>query len=136
MSDDEIDELIERLRAMLIRAGFGSTVEEAEHGLYPTAGRRARALALIDAAEGVTVDLADIELRVLDRLGAEEVVFRRDNEDQVDDPSRVSGTGDAADTAAYGEDRLRGPQRRGFLTQIAARRGVFRELRRRLDGEE
>ena len=136
MNDDEMDELIASLRAMLIRYGFGYVAEEAEEGLYPTAGRRARALALIDAAEGVTVDLADIELRLLDRLEAEEIVFQRDDEDEAGDYTRVQDAGGDPEAGAGGGDRLRGPQRYALVAELASRRAVFRQLRRRLDGED
>ena len=136
MSDEEIDDLVAKLRAMLNRNGFGYAAEEAEDGLYATVGHRARALALINAAEGVTVDLADMELRVLDHLEAEELVFGPDDEDQSVDPVRAQDVGDGVDAGPGGADRLRGPQRRAFVTELAASRGVFRDLRRRLDGED
>jgi hypothetical protein len=136
MSDEEIDDLIAKLQAMLNRNGFGYAAEEAEDGLYATVGRRARALALIDAAEGVTVDLADMELRVLDRLEAEELVFAPDLDDEFGESVRAQGAGDVGDLESGGADRLRGPQRRAFVTELAASRGVFRDLRRRLDGED
>lgn len=136
MNDDEMDELIAILRAMLIRNGFGYVAEEAEEGLYPTAGRRARALALIEAAEGVTVDLADIELRGLDRLESEEIVFQRDDEDQAGDYTRAQDARGGPEAGVSGSDRLRGPQRYAHVADLASRRAVFRQLRKRLDGED
>lgn len=60
------------LRAVMFRNGFGSAADGAETGLYVTAGRSARSLALIGAAEGVTSDLASIELCVLGRFDVAE----------------------------------------------------------------
>ncbi len=135
MEDQEIDGLIAVLRAMMARNGFGWAADEAEAGLYATAGRRARARALIDAAEGVTVDLAEVEIRMLDRLGAEEVLFKPDPD--AGDGERPSGPLEEDGDFALGDrDRLRGQRRRAALAQLASQRAMFEELRGRLDGDE
>lgn len=129
-----MDGLIADLRAMMARNGFGWAAGEAEAGLYASAGRRARVRALIDAAEGVTVDLAEIEIRTLDRLEAEEIVFKPDPD--AGDGERSSDPLEDDEVARGDPDRLRGQRRRAVLVELASQREVFQQLRGRLDGGE
>lgn len=132
MNDEEIEQLIADLREMLFRKGFGWAAVEAEDSLNPMVAPRTRALALITAAEVVTVDLADVELAADDIFGGEGISFKPDDTDRVD--------GEEAPTQAdrkvlgVGSLPLAGPQRRGVLADLAANRKVFTALRSRLDG--
>ncbi|MDR6955513.1 hypothetical protein J2X65_004893 [Ancylobacter sp. 3268] len=134
MDNDDIQQLITELRRMLVDNGFGWVVDEAETELYPTVALRTRALALIDATEGVTVNLAEIELRTLDVLEVEGVEFKPDEEDRPDGGVLVDQASGVE--AIRSADRLRGAERRAKLKQLAEQRFAFQVLRRRLDGDE
>lgn len=134
MDDEDIRQLIAKLRTMLLANGFGWLVDEVEAELYPTVAPRTRALALIDAAEGVTVDLADAELRTLEILEVESIEFKPDEEDQ---PDRDVPAGQASRGDASADDELlHGAERRAKLERLAEQRFAFRALRRRLDGDQ
>ena len=132
MDDEEIQRLIIDLREMLFRKGFGWAAVEAEDSLYPTVTPRTRALALISAAEIVTVDLAAVEMAADAILGGEGIRFKPD----------VAGRDNDEDAFALSERRavdfeaepLLGPKRRAVLADLSARRQVFTVLRSRLDG--
>lgn len=132
MEEEEIERHTAALRELLIRNGFDWAVMEAEDALYPTVAPRTRLLALIDAAEGVTIDLAEIEIRTLDFFEAEDLQFKPDEEDQADTDIPRKG----ADAALYSSDAdlPRGAQRRALLVELAGRRSAFDMLRRHLDG--
>ncbi len=132
MDDEEIQRLIIDLRGMLFRKGFGWAAVEAEESLYPTVTPRTRALALISAAEIVTVDLAAVEMAADAIFGGEGIRFKPD----------VAGRDNDEDASALRERRavdfetepLLGPERRTVLANLSARRQVFTVLRSRLDG--
>lgn len=132
MNDEEIERLIIELREMLFRKGFGWAAVEAEESLYPTVTLRTRALALINAAEIVTVDLATVEMAADDTLGGEGVRFKPDEvgRDNDEDAFALRDRG-AVD---FDAEPLSGPQRRAVLADLSARREVFIVLRTRLDG--
>lgn len=134
MDDEQIEQLIRELRAMLLEAGFGWAVDQAQAGLFPFADRYWTARSLIDAAEAVTIELADAEIRTLDILGVEDVHFKPDvDEDDVGDvPLGVRAT---SESMYRSTERISGPQRRARLDELAAQRTVFTELRRQLDGD-
>jgi hypothetical protein len=131
MGETEIERLIADLREMLARQGFGWAVDEAEEELYIGVASRTRALALIEAAEGVTVDLADIEVRLINEFVSENIKF---NSDQAD-PETDAGTDQARVRQSLSEkDELQGPTRTTVLLDLASHRETFLSLRRRLDG--
>jgi hypothetical protein len=132
MNDEEIDRLITELREMLFRSGFGWAAVEAEESLYPTVTPRTRALALITAAEIVTVDLAAVEMAADDVLGGQGIRFKPDEagRDYDEDAFALRDRG-AVDFEA---EPLLGPQRRAVLADLSARGEVFAVLRSRLDG--
>lgn len=113
--------------------GFGWVVDEAEAELYPSVALRTRALVLIDAAESATVELAEVELRMLDVLEVEGVDFEPDEEDLSDGDVLVGQA--SVDEAIPGADQFRGAQRRVKLEQLAEQRFAFEALRRRLNGD-
>lgn len=130
MSDEEIDELIGTLRAMLVGAGFGWVVEQAQAGLLPGAERIHVARSLIDAAEAVTVELADAEIRTLEVLDVGSVDFQPDVEGDGAIEAGRDGP-DGYDPA----DHVSGDRRRGVLREVVNQRSAFAELRRGLDGD-
>lgn len=132
MSDDEVEQLIAELREMLFRKGFGWAAVEAEDSLSPTVAPRTRALALITAAEVVTVDLADVELAADDIFGGEGISFKPDDTERVDGEEALIPTD--RKVLGVGSLPLSGPQRRVVLANLAANRKVFTALRSRLDG--
>lgn len=132
MDDEEIEQLIADLRELLFRKGFGWAAVEAEDSLNPMVVPRARALALITAAEIVTVDLAEVELAAVDIFGGEDIRFKPDVAEPADGEEALT----ARDRKALdvGSPSLSGPQRREVLAGLAAYRKVFAALRSRLDG--
>jgi hypothetical protein len=132
MDDEEIQRLIINLREMLFRKGFGWAAVEAEESLYPTVTPRTRALALISAAEIVTVELAAVEIAADDVLGGEGVRFKPDEAGRDNDEDAFALRDRRA--VDFEADPLLGPQRRAVLADLSARRQVFTVLRSRLDG--
>lgn len=132
MDDDEIEQLIADLRELLFRKGFGWAAVEAEESLNPAVVSRTRALALITAAEIVTVDLADVELAADDYFGGEGIRFKPDDAERADGEETLTSRDRGA--LDVGSLPLSGPQRREVLADLAARRHVFTALRSRLDG--
>lgn len=143
MEDEEVQRLVYELRASLRETGFGWAVEQAEASLSADAPSRIVAHVLIDAAEAVTVELAQAELATIKRLGVEEIVF-------MTDPGADSGPegADEGNGGDYGRpiymvetgvpaadgDRLRGQQRRAALDSMPTYSATFAELRERLRG--
>ena len=132
MNDEEVERLITELREMLFRKGFGWAAVEAEESLYPTVTPRTRALALITAAEIVTVDLAAVEMAADDVLGGEGVRFKPDQAGRDNDEDAFTQRDRGA--ADFEAEPLLGPQRRAVLADLSGRRRVFTVLRSRLDG--
>jgi hypothetical protein len=134
MDEEEIERLIADLRTMLIVRGFGWAAAQAEMGVFSDANRYWVAQALIDAAESVTVDLAEVEIRMLDRLEVEDVEFKPDDDDDSDsDIGSVPPRHESRDDPLGLTENLRGEERRAVLQDLATRRSVFIELRRLLD---
>ena len=132
MDDEEIEQLIADLRELLFRKGFGWAAVEAEDSLNSMVASRARALALITAAEIVTVDLADVELAVDATFRGGEIHFEPDDTDRPDDEEALSlRDRKAFDVESYPPS---GPERREVLSELAAHRQVFNLLRSHLDG--
>lgn len=132
MDDEEIEQLIAHLRELLFRKGFGWAAVEAEDSLNSMVALRTRALALITAAEIVTVDLAGVELAVDNCLGGAEIRFEPDDTDRPDDEVALSPRDRKAfDAESYSPS---GPERREMLSELAAHRQIFSLLRRHLDG--
>jgi hypothetical protein len=80
MGNEEIQRLITELRIMLVENGFGWIADEAEADLMPIVALKTRALALIDAVEGATTHLAEVELSALAALDVEDIDFEPDEE--------------------------------------------------------
>lgn len=131
MDDEEIEQLIAELRELLFRKGFGWAAIEAEDSLNPMAAPRTRALALINAAKIVTVDLADVELAVNDTFGGENIHFEPDETERPDDEEALS----LRDRKALdvGSPSPSGAERRELLSQLAAYRRAFTLLRIHLE---
>lgn len=130
MENEEIERLIADLRSMMNGLGFAWAAIEAEETLYPTVAPRTRALALIAAAEGVTVDLAEVELRALDIFGADSIEFEPDDADEQE------GGADRLQPDPREEGEAgRVVQRRSALVELAAQRSAFDALRRRINGD-
>lgn len=130
MDDEEVEQLIADLRELLFRKGFGWAAVEAEDSLNPMVAPRTRALALITAAEIVTVDLADVELAADDVFGGEGIRFKPDDTERADGEEALTPRDRGA--LEVGSRRLSGPQRREVLADLAAHRQVFTALRSRL----
>ncbi|HUD92204.1 hypothetical protein [Sphingobium sp.] len=131
MDEEEVEGLIAELRAMLRGMGFDWAAEQAEAGIHPATASRAVARALIDAAEAVTVDLAQAELATMQLLKVDEIVFM----------PGPDADGDARDLVETKEsigldqnDRVRGQQRRAALDIVSGYAPTFAALRGRLDG--
>jgi len=132
MDDEETEQLIADLRELLFHKGFGWAAVEAEDSLNLLVTPRTRALALITAAEIVTVDLAAVEIAADDILGGEGIRFTPDDTEGTDDEEAFTlRDRRAVDVEAH---PLSGPQRRAVLADLAAHRQVFADLRSRLDG--
>lgn len=132
MDDEEIEQLIADLRELLFRKGFGWAAVEAEASFNSMVAPRTRALALITAAEIVTVDLADIELSIGDSFFGRGIHFEPDDMDRPDDEEALSlRDRKAFDVESYLSS---GPERRRALSELAAHRQVFDLLRSHLDG--
>ncbi|MBX9717574.1 MAG: hypothetical protein K2X36_01870 [Microbacteriaceae bacterium] len=132
MEDGEVEELISQLREMMNAHGFAWARGEAEAAVEPHWQRIWLARALLDAAQSVTVDLAQAELSMLETFDAE-VEF------ELDDNSALDGDVLAADVVGAQQatdqpERLGGPQRRRTIEELARLHGYFDELRGRLDG--
>jgi hypothetical protein len=78
MDDDELEELIVGLRGHLVEHGFAWAADQAEASLGPEADRRTTALALLGAAESVTIELARVELAIVSKLQVEDIQFYPD----------------------------------------------------------
>lgn len=131
MNEGEIERLIAELRAMLRETGFGWAAEQSEAAMWPATSNRAVAHALIDAAEAVTVDLAQAELAAIRLLKVDEIVFKPDPDSDGDGRSLKD------DTASIGRDdsdRLSGEHRRATLDAMPEYAPMFAELRKHLDG--
>lgn len=122
--------MVADLRALLIENGFGWAAEQAEQGLPPEVSMMTVALALIQATESVTVDLAEAEIVALDGLGVEDIDFKPPPEEAAE----TDGPRARAIISEAGADRLRGPFRRKVLEDLANRRAIFDELRESLNG--
>lgn len=132
MDDEQIEQLITDLRQLLFRKGFAWAAIEAEDSLYSMVALRTRALALINAAESVTVDLADAELAADYVFGGGGIRFEPDETERPDDEEPLSPRDrEALDVGPLPPS---GPQRREVLVELAAHREVFAALRRHLDG--
>lgn len=131
MSDDEIERLVAELRTMLVQNGFGWAAEQAEQCLPPEASPAYLARALIQAAESVTVDLADAEITMLKVLGVGDVDFKPDLDSTVDGGGAVQRR-DGFSLA--GIERLHGSQRLMALEDLAGQREAFDKLRAGFDG--
>ena len=132
MDDEEIEQLISDLRQLLFRKGFAWAAIEAEDSLNSMVAPRLRALALIAAAESVTVDLAAIELAADDAFGGGGIRFEPDETERPDGEEPL-GLRDRA-TLDDGPLLPSDPQRREVLGELAALREVFAALRGHLDG--
>lgn len=132
MEEGEVEELISQLREMMDANGFAWAREEAEVAVEPHWQRRWLARALLDAAQSVTVDLAEAELSMFKTFDAE-VQFERDD-GAVPDGEIVAADLEDARQATDQLERLSGQQRRQTVEKLADLRGYFDELRERLDG--
>lgn len=134
MDNEEIQQLITELRRMLVENGFSWIANEAEADLAPIVAPRTRALALIDAVEGATTQLAEIEISALDVLNVEDIHFEADEERFPDGRELL---GDAMEGAASSiADQIRGARRRARLELLAEKGATFKMLRGRLNGDE
>ncbi len=130
MDDQEIAVLIDDLRRMLDENGFSWAREQAESALHPAAPVRSLALALLAAAESVTVDLARCEGAMLEAFGVDEVQFK------PDDDAEQGGDGVIPSSPVSPPDpprRLRGPERREVLRRLSEQGGTFAALRRQIN---
>lgn len=133
MDEEEIIRLISELRSMLQDMGFGWAAEQAEANLPRAAAIREVARALIDAAEAVTVDLAQAELYSMRLLKVDEIVFMPDSDADADVEGRDLVV--IKENIGLDEiDRVRGPQRRATLDLMPGYEPAFKALRERLDG--
>lgn len=131
MEDEEVEELVSQLREMMDANGFAWAREEAEAVVEPHWQRRWLARALLDAAQSVTVDLAEAELSMFKTFDAE-VEFEPDDGAAPDGDVLAADSEDARQ-AVDKPERLRGQQRRQAVEQLAGLRAHFDELRGRLD---
>lgn len=134
MEDDEIERLIAELREMLHQAGFGWAEEQAQAALSPASPAHIVAHALIDAAETVTVDLAQAEIASLRELRVEEIVFRVDPDADGDSYDGERIVDELKAIIGDGGSWLRGQERRAALEVMSGYAHVFAELRVRLNG--
>jgi hypothetical protein len=132
MEDEEVEELISQLRNMMDSNGFAWARDEAEAIVEPHWERRWLARALLDAAQSVTVDLAEAELSTFKTFDAE-VEFEPDD-GAAPDGDVLAADSEVARQAVDQPERLRGQQRRQTVEQLAGLRGYLNELRGRLDG--
>lgn len=139
MEDEEVERLIAELREALRQTGFGWAAEQAEAALPADAPARIVAHALVNAAETVTVDLAQAEIASVRQLGVEEIVFKVDpgadgggfDADGDIDGRALDGSRATAADEGIG---LRGQQRRAALEVMPDYARDFAILRERLNG--
>lgn len=127
MDEEGIGRLIAELRDMMMDNGFGWAAEQAEAGLPPRPRLYLVALALIDAAEAVTVKLAQAEIAAIKRLDVEQMDFMPDPEGEEARTARV----ELEDAITV--DDLRGADRRELLVSLSNTGAAFEELRRQLN---
>ena len=127
MDEDEIEGLTTELRTLLDENGFGWMRQQGEAALDPSWHPRWLALALLDAAENVTVDLANAELAIMDAFGTDEIRFEPGEAEDFD--SEITGMGERSATTEQALEQLHGPQRRGTLEELADTREAFQRLR-------
>lgn len=132
MEEKEIEELISQLREMMDASGFIWARVEAEAAVEPYWPRRWLARALLDAAQSVTVDLAEAELSLFETFDAE-VEFERDD-GAAPDGEVLAADFERARQATEQPERLRGQQRRQAVEKLARQSGYFDELRGMLNG--
>lgn len=132
MDDEEIEQLIVDLRQLLFRKGFAWAAIEAEESLNSMVAPRTRALALIAAAESVTVDLADTELAANDVFASGGIRFEPDDTERPDGEDPLGPR--EREALDVGPLTPSDPQRREALVELAAQREVFAALRSHLDG--
>jgi hypothetical protein len=134
VEDDEVERLIAELREMLRKTGFGWAEEQAQAALPPASPAHIVAQALIDAAETVTVDLAQAEIASLLELEVDEIVFKVD----LDADGDSDGSGRVLDESkAMSVDEgnwLRGQERKAALGVMSRYADVFAQLRVWLNG--
>ena len=131
MDDEEIEVWIGVLRGMLDENGFSWARQQAEAALHPGWHRRWLARALLDAAENITVDLAQVELAVSSGLGTDDFGFKPDD---GADPDGDAFVPEQRSEFTERIDMLRGPERRETLHRLAGMRDEFEMLRALLNG--
>lgn len=134
MDSEDIQQLITELRRILVEYGFNWVLDEAEADLLPNAPLRTRALALIDAAEGVTTHLAEVELSTLATLEVEEIHFEPDEEAFVEGDLPTRDSMESPDF--HSADYLSSMQRREQLESLAGKRSTFIKLKRMLGDDK
>lgn len=128
MNEAEIEVLIYDLQRVLSQSEFSWAAEAAVQNRSPTDSRASVALALLQAIESVTVDLADVEAAMLERLDVESVDFQPSYEDAAD----VGTEGRSGEAFVEETSRMRGPLRSATIRELASLRSVFTEFRGRL----
>jgi len=120
MEEDEIDALIADLSSQLIEYGFAWALEEVEAGLSLEADQRRVAIALVEAVESVTSDLARMELAIPEALKVKEVEFVAPPEARF--PPRQP-------------NEAFGVHRREMALKLAGLAAEYAELKERIRGE-
>ncbi|HHV67769.1 hypothetical protein [Brucella intermedia] len=125
MNEAEIEALISDLQRVLSQSEFSWVADAALQNRSPTDSRALVALALLQAIESVTVDLAEVEAAVLERLDVEGVDFQPSYEDAAD----VGTDGRTGEAFVEETSRMRGPLRSATIRELASLRSVFTEFR-------
>lgn len=129
MDEEEIEILIDKFRNLLNSHGFGWACEQAEAAHRPLQDRRALALSLLNAAETVTVHLAEMEISMLDTFGGE-VNFEADDKGYPD-PEEIKAPESSDQRRTF--DRMPSIRRREFLNELVRKRATFQKLRNLID---
>jgi hypothetical protein len=119
MDDEETVRFVADLKTLLSDNGFEWAIQEAEAGVAEQQrGQRSHAVALLNAAESLTIDLAQAEAAIYDTLNVERVVFLQDT-----------------DREFSSEDRAQF-QRRYYLSRQTELANVFDELRAEINVDD
>jgi hypothetical protein len=129
MDDEEIEQIIAKFRNLLNSHGFGWAREQAEATHDTTRDRCELAHSLLNAAETVTVHLAEMELSMLGAFRGE-VDFEADGKGYLD-ADEIEAPESSEERRKF--DRVRGSQRRELLNELSEKRAAFQKLRDLID---
>lgn len=134
MDEEEVALLIVELREVLEERGFEWLVDQVISSLPSSDSDTHLAIALVDAVEAVTVDLAKAELFAMRTLKVDEILFKPGPNAQSEEGDDQTLVEIATSRATFDYERLRGEERNAVLRNITEAAKTFRDLKERLNG--